>query len=493
MDVYIRIYMRFSSTPFFSALGPLLFGRPPCSELKKLQAQAQGTDSISELRKALGQFVPDVLFGQDKRGARHRLFTPLVTFWAFLSQVLSPESACRDAVRKAQAWWSLGRRRPISSNTSAYCQARTRLSEKTLETIHRQTAQRLEGNVPTDSLWLGRRVKIVDGTGCSMPDTAENQKAYPQPGSQKPGCGFPVMKLVGLFCLASGALLEVVRGTLLVHESQLFRRLWPHLNPRDILLADRGFCSFFSIHSLQARGVDSVMRLHQRRRVDFRRGKRLGKDDILLDWTKPAQRPETLSAEEFKALPTTLTVRLIRLTPHIKGFRVRTIILVTTLLDPIAFPAQALGELYFQRWSVELHFREIKTLLRLDVLRCLTPQMVHKELLLHMIAYNLIRCLMQQAAICHHVDLSRISFKGTLDTLHHFADAIRAADAKPRQQAQLYSEMLRVIALDQLPIRPHRSEPRAKKRRPKNYHLLTKPRKSMRITQNRSHHKAALT
>ena len=144
------------------------------------------------------------------------------TFWAFLSQVLSPESACRDAVRKAQAWWSLGRRRPISSNTSAYCQARTRLSEKTLETIHRQTAQRLEGNVPTDSLWLGRRVKIVDGTGCSMPDTAENQKAYPQPGSQKPGCGFPVMKLVGLFCLASGALLEVVRGTLLVHEM-----IWP--------------------------------------------------------------------------------------------------------------------------------------------------------------------------------------------------------------------------------------------------------------------------
>jgi hypothetical protein len=326
-----------------------------------------------------------------------------------------------------------------------------------------------------------------------MPDTAENQKAYPQPGSQKPACGFPVMKLVGLFCLASGALLEVVRGTLLVHESQLFRQLWTHLNPRDLLLADRAFCSFFSIYSLQKRGVDSVMRLHQRRRVDFRRGKRLGKDDILLNWTKPAQRPETLTAEEFRALPTTLTVRQIRLTPNIKGFRVRTIILVTTLLDPIAFPAEALGELYFQRWSVELHFREIKTLLRLDVLRCLTPQMVHKELLLHLIAYNLIRCLMQQAAICHHVDLSRISFKGTLDTLHHFADAIRAVDGKTRQQAQLYNEMLRVIALDQLPIRPYRSEPRAKKRRPKNYHLLTEPRKTMEISQHRSHHKAVLS
>jgi Transposase DDE domain len=485
--------MRHSSTPFFSALFPLLFGRPPCRELKNLQARASGSDSISELRKALGQFVPDALLGRHTQSGRDRLFTPLVTFWAFLSQVLSPQSACRDAVRKAQAWWSLGRRLPVSTNTSAYCQARSRLSEQTLLAIHRQTAQRLECNVPTDSLWLGRRVKVVDGTTCSMPDTAESQKAYPQPGSQKPGCGFPMMKLVGLFCLASGALLEVVRGTLRVHESQLFRHLWPHLNPGDVLLADRGFCSFFSIHSLQARGVDSVMRLHQRRRVDFRRGKRLGKEDILLDWTKPAQRPETLSVEEFKALPTTLTVRLIRLTPQIKGFRVRTIILVTTLLDPIAFPAQALGELYFQRWSVELHFREIKTLLRLDILRCLTPKMVHKELLLHMIAYNLIRCLMQQAAICHHVDLSRISFKGTLDTLHHFADAIRAAAAKPRQRAQLYSEMLRLIALDQLPIRPLRSEPRAKKRRPKNYQLLTKPRKLMIIIQHRSRHKAALT
>ena len=485
--------MRHSSTPFFSALFPLLFGRPPCRELKNLQARASGSDSISELRKALGQFVPDALLGRHTQSGRDRLFTPLVTFWAFLSQVLSPQSACRDAVRKAQAWWSLGRRLPVSTNTSAYCQARSRLSEQTLLAIHRQTAQRLECNVPTDSLWLGRRVKVVDGTTCSMPDTAESQKAYPQPGSQKPGCGFPMMKLVGLFCLASGALLEVVRGTLRVHESQLFRHLWPHLNPGDVLLADRGFCSFFSLSSLQERGVDCLMRLHQRRRVDFRGGKRLGPEDIVLNWTKPAQRPETLSAQEFSALPDSLTVRQIRLHPNIKGFRVRTIVLVTTLLDPIAFPAQALGELYFQRWSVELHFREIKTLLRLDILRCLSPQMVHKELLLHMIAYNLIRCLMQQAAICHHVDLSRISFKGTLDTLHHFADVIRAAAAKPRQRAQLYSEMLRLIALDQLPIRPLCSEPRAKKRRPKNYQLLTKPRKLMIIIQHRSRHKAALT
>ena len=171
----------------------------------------------------------------------------------------------------------------------------------------------------------------------------------------------------------------------------------------------------------------------------------------------------------------------------------RTIILVTTLLDPIAFPAQALGELYFQRWSVELHFREIKTLLRLDILRCLTPQMVHKELLLHMIAYNLIRCLMQQAAICHHVDLSRISFKGTLDTLHHFADAIRAAAAKPRQRAQLYSEMLRLIALDQLPIQASAFRTARQETPTQKLSAVTKPRKLMIIIQHRSRHKAALT
>jgi hypothetical protein len=485
--------MRHSSTPFFPSLLPLLFGRPPSRELKNLQAQASGSDSISELRRALGQFVPDSLLGRQTLRSRDRLFTPLVTFWAFLSQVLSPQSACRDAVRKAQAWWSLSHRQPVSTNTSAYCQARGRLSEQTLLAIHRQIAQRLECNVPTDSLWLGRRVKVVDGTTCSMPDTAKSQKAYPQPGSQKPGCGFPMMKLVGLFCLGSGALLEVARGTLRVHESQLFRHLWSHLNPGDVVLADRGLCSFFSLSSLQERGVDCLMRLHQRRKVDFRVGKRLGPEDILLNWTKPAQRPETLSAQEFNALPDSLSVRQIRLHPNIKGFRVRTIVLATTLLDPIAFPAKALGELYFQRWSVELHFREIKTLLQLDILRCLSPQMVHKELLLHMIAYNLIRCLMQQAAICHHVDLSRISFKGTLDTLHHFADAIRAAGTKPRRRAQLYNQMLRLIALDQLPIRSLRFEPRAKKRRPKNYQLLTKPRKMMIIIQHRSRHKAALT
>jgi hypothetical protein len=339
----------------------------------------------------------------------------------------------------------------------------------------------LEANVPSGSLWCGRSVKVVDGTGLSMPDTASNQAAYPQSVSQKPGCGFPLLKLVGLFSLASGALLHFARGTQYVHESQLFVQLWPHLLKGDVVLGDRGFCSFLALGSLLAKGVDSVLRLHQARRVDFRCGKRLGKDDQLIVWQKPFGRRSEHHPELMAALPKRLTLRQIRLQVQVKGFRSQTILLVTTLLDPVAYPAEQIRHLYLQRWNVELHFREIKTLLALDVLRCLSSEMVEKELLVHVIAYNLVRSVMQQAALRHQVDLERLSFKGALDTLSHFAEAIHAASGKPHRQAELRDSMFELIAQDQLPFRPGRSEPRAKKRRPKAYPFLTKPRRNMRI------------
>jgi hypothetical protein len=192
-------------------------------------------------------------------------------------------------------------------------------------------------------------------------------------------------------------------------------------------------------------------------------------------------------------LPDTLTVRLLRVKPTVKGFRTQSLVLVTTLVDGATYPAEALAALYFQRWGVELHFRELKTLLRLDVLRCRSPQMIHKEVLLHLIAYNLVRAVMQQAAQCHHVDLSRISFKGTLDTVEQFAAFLQASGASPRRRAALEKELLRLIASDPVPQRPGRAEPRAKKRRPKNYQLLTKPRHAMVLTQHRCRHKAPLT
>ena len=236
------------------------------------------------------------------------------------------------------------------------------------------------------------------------------------------------------------------------------------------------------------------MRLHQARKVDFREGQRLGADDRLITWNKP-QRTEAWSREEWEALPGSLSLRLIRLYVSTPGFRTREAALVTTLTDAEAYPAEALRALYApirlrsghpQRWEVELHFHQIKILPGLDILRCKSPGMIEKETILHLIACNLIRLLMQKAAQEHQVGLSRISFKGTLDTVRHFATAIHAARATPRRQDSLIEQMLAIIASDTVPERPERSEPRAKKRRPKNYHLLTKPRHEMRVPPHRN-------
>ena len=246
----------------------------------------------------------------------------------------------------------------MSASTSAYCQARARLPEQTLEALQQQLARDMEGQLAEQQLWRGRRVKVVDGTTCSMPDTAQNQDAYPQPSGQKPGCGFPMLKLVGLFSLATGALLHAVHGPVRLHDAQLFRQLWSQLSQGDVVLADRGFCSFGCLAALQQLGLDCLMRLHQARSVDWQRGKRLGKADRQLQWAKPKRCPRTLSAEQFAALPDALTVRQLRVKATLKGFRTRNLVLVTTLLDPAAYPAEALAALYLQRWAVELHFRE---------------------------------------------------------------------------------------------------------------------------------------
>ena len=267
--------------------------------------------------------------------------------------------------------------------------------------------------------------------------------------------------------------------------------LWDCLEAADILLADCGFCSFFQIANLHIRGVDVLTRLHQARSADMRKGTKLGVGDRLVTWKKPQQRTKAWSQEEFDALPENLTLRMIRYYVSTAGFRTKQVILITTLLDPITDPASELAALYFQRWSVELHFREIKTLLAMDVLRCKSPKMVIKEVYMHRIAYNLVRTLMQEASLRHDVPLQRLSFKGTLDALHHFADAIQASSGKTRKQRLLLEALLETIAADVLPFRPDRVEPRAKKRRSKNYHLLTTHRHQMVVPPHRNRPKYA--
>lgn len=476
-----------TSTPFFQAFGPLLFGRRP----RKVVAQVKALGSLGDLYELFGELLPDQLLARTKEGpnSRERELPPKVVFWAFVSQVFDVGSSCRDVVRKVEAWWRWARSKGVDKvalTPSAYCQARAKLEMQTLRLINGHLAWTLERRVRSDELWLGRRIKIVDGATLSMPDTSENQRCWPQPSSQREGLGFPCMKLAGIFSLASGALEHHATGTLHVHESMLYRSLWESLEPGDVILGDRGFCSYASMARLSQRGIDSVMRLHQARKVSFREGRRLGADDRLVTWRRPTQRTEAWSLAEWEALPEKLEVRLIRLKVSTPGFRTRSVTLVTTLTDAKTYPADELRALYGQRWSVELHFFQIKILLGMDILRCKSPAMIEKEALLHIIAYNLIRILMQQAASEHRASLSRISFKGTLDTMRHFAGAIHAARATPRAQEALIDQMLAAIADDPVPERPGRSEPRAKKRRAKNFHLLTKPRSEMRVPPHRN-------
>jgi Transposase DDE domain len=474
-----------NTTPFFAGFHRLLFGRAQRSAQHQLRAQAQTLEqaSLSQLGKVCAPWVPARLLKPNARGAhsRRRSFPQGLTFWAFLSQVLSPGSPCRETVRKVQAWYTARRLPRPGSDTGAYCRARSRLSGDTLRRVHRHTVYELQRRVNSDQLWCGRSVKVIDGTGVSMPDTPQNQKAFPQPANQKKGCGFPVAKLVGCFCLASGALLQWAEGTQHVHERKLFRKLFRFFVPGDIALTDRGFCSYVDIATLLRAGVDTVMRLHQARPHDLRKGKRLGPNDRLVAWQRPRQCPRGCTLTDWRRAPDTLTLRLVYVSVNVPGFRTQSLVVVTTLTDPLAYPAEEIARLYLRRWAVELFFRDIKITLGMDVLRCQTPAMVRKEIVMHAIAYNLIRAIMQQAAALYHVPIERLSFKGSVDTLRQWTDTLNAAHDQPREQARLFNQLLQILAEDIVPFRPERAEPRVRKRRPKAYPLMTKPRQQYHL------------
>ncbi len=437
--------------------------------------------NLSDLPALFAEWMPDELQPRPASNRRRRPFTQEVVFWLFLSQCLTRTQPCREAVRKLLAWLHLCRRTPISGNTSAYCQARkNQISEDFLKNIHQQIVSRVESQAPAAYQWRGRRVGVIDGSTLSMPDTPPNQAHYPQPSEQKKGCGFPVMKFVGVFSLSTGLWHLLAYGNLHNHERILFHRLWDEICLRfDLILGDRGFTSFFDMYLLKQRGVDTVLRQHQMRSSDFRRGKRLGRHDHLVIWEKPARCPNWISLEMYAAIPDEWTVREVKVLVAVKGFRTQVYVIVTTLLDPVLYPPSALAELYFLRWSVELRFRDVKCTLGLDILRCKSPAMVQKELWMQVIAHNLIRALMLKVAFVKHQPLSRLSFKGTVDTLRQWAPLLAATAKHPAAYRRLFQKLIACIARDLVPFRPERMEPRAKKRRPKNYQLLTRPRHQM--------------
>jgi hypothetical protein len=432
--------------------------------------------------KVLGQFKADVgraLSARTIRAAcadlghvyRRRLLDPVTTVHAFLVQVLHGNAACSEVPRLTG----------LSFSAAAYVNARSRLPDALIERLFERARDRLDVIEPQAGRWLGHRTWHLDGSSFSMADRKELQEAFGQPGGQRKGCGFPVAHFLALFHAQTGFIQRVIPAPLRTHDLANAGEMHPELRAGDLLIADRAFASFAHLALLSRQNLHGVFRCHQRQAVDFRPGRRhktrprgpkglptsrwlqrLGPTDQLVEYPKPKARPEWMTAEGFAALPDTIVVRELRFTIREAACRTRVVTLVTTLLDPVRYPARALADLYRQRWRIEVNLRHLKTTMKMDVLRCHSVEGVIKELLMFALAYNLVRRVMLAAADRQRVAVERISF---VDALRWLRTA-RPGTAIPR--------------LIVLPHRPQRHEPRCVKRRPKEYSRLTKPRDQLR-------------
>jgi hypothetical protein len=409
---------------------------------------------------------------------RDRIFTPLVTLVTFLGQILAEDHSCQAAVDRLLAWRAARGLPKCSTDTGGYCKARQRLPESLLPRLVRDTADRLQEQARDDWLFHGRRVVIADGTAVSMPDTPANQAAYPQHALQKKGCGFPIARIVVLIALATGGVLDAAIGGgkgKLTGEMALLRSLHGRLRRGDLLLADRYYSSFDEVVTLVGMGVDVVMRQHGGRPSDFRRGRRLGREDHWIEWHRSRNRPQWMSREEFAALPRELLMRELKVRVDKPGFRTKVFVVVTSLLDPEVFPRSELAGLYRARWHAELDIRTIKQTLRMDVLRCKTPAMVRKEIWGHFLVYDLIRGVMAESARRHGLRPREMSFQGARQMMEGFR--VELNRAQPGEVAGLVGVLLGVIATLRAGDRPDRYEPRVVKRRPKAYPRMHEPRK----------------
>ena len=395
---------------------------------------------------------------------RERIYSPLDTLRLFVGQVLSADRACQDVVGRRLSERIAQGQSESALNTGSYCDARQRLPIALPLTLGAKIGERLESMAPSRWRWQGRSVKLFDGTIVSMPDTPSNQQAYPQSHEQKPGLGFPIARIGALIGLASAAILgyQVVackgKGT---GEQTLLGNLLDHLNAGDVVLADALLATWWIIEGAIRRGADVVMAQHGKRLTDFTRGKRLGKNDHIVQWPRPPK-PKTMSAKEYARYPEFITMREVEVNGRI---------LVTTLLDRKFVSVRALGALYKMRWNIEVDFRTIKATLEMDVLRCKSQPMVEKEIAVYFLAYNLVRWAMAKAASLADILPRVLSFTGAKRLLNTFTDQLRRTSGD--QIRTVIATVTACIATLRLPHRPDRIEPRAKKRRPKNLPLLT--------------------
>jgi hypothetical protein len=402
---------------------------------------------------------------------RERLYPPTETLSMFLAQAMSADRSCQNAVNQAVLQRLHGGLSVNSTHTGGYCRARQRLPLELISQLARYVGEQIDTQCPEEWRWQGRRVRIVDGTTVTMPDTTANQAAFPQQSGQQTGLGFPICRLVGITCLASGALIEAAVGRF--HgkgggEQALLRTIQDTFQAGDVVLGDAFYATYFFIAAMQARGVDILMEQNgaRRRSSDFRRGKKLGERDHLIVIDKPKLRPSWISEAQYQGAPESLCVR---------EFKAGGKVMVTTMTCPKNHPKESLKTLYQSRWNVELDIRHIKDTLGMDILSCKTPEMAVKEIWVYLLAYNIIRVMMAQSALLADITPRSISFKHCLQSwliyLHYSKGMVE----------ENLEFLFEIMAQQRVGNRPGRIEPRAVKRRPKAYSLLTKPRYEARV------------
>lgn len=416
-------------------------------------------------------------------GAGDTFCAPL-TLWAWLGQATSASKSCLAAcARVLVLCCSLSRPLP-SAATGAYCKARGKLPVPFLHDVATDLGRQLEGRALDHWRWCHRRVKIADGTIVLLPDTEANLADYPQQRSQKPGTSYTSMRLVVLLGFATAALLDAASGPYRgpgTGEISLLHSLLPGLQADDILLGDRYYGSYGLLALLRARQADGCFRLPVGREAEFRRGQRLGADDYLHSWAKPECRPKWLAKESWQALPDTLAVRVLRFAVGRRGFRTRAVYLVTTLVDPQAYPADALAGLYRERWQAELDIRAIKQSLGMKLLSCKTPAMVRAELWAHLLAYNLVRCVLAQAAAEQGLKARQLSFKGGVQTLDAFRWLLSCQAGEDGAVPDVVARALTAaLGVHRVGNRPDRWEPRELKHRQRKYPELKTSRRQRR-------------
>jgi hypothetical protein len=461
--------------PWRHQLGPM--GSRTAKTFKQVRSY-----TLAELESCFARWLPTNLFPKaaEKANSRDRHYTRWRTFWCALWQNLNPGASCREVVRQLQALFRLESGPEISEEDGAYCRARARLPLAPFPTALAATSKAADQLAPPMSLLGGRPLKAADGSALTLlADTPKNRAAYPPVQCQPNQPSFPMMRIVVLFSLLSGAILAVAQGSLAVSEMSLLTLLSSQLAKGDILIGDRGFGCYPVIALLQQTlGIDFIGRTT--RQTDGRRRlKRLAHNDWLIQWKKGPKASPWMTLSQWLGLPTTLTLRAVKGSLYKKGYRVRQATVITTLLDAEVYPARQILEAYLRRWRLEMCLDDLKTTLGMESLRNRSPEMAQQELYLRLIAHNLIRCTMAQAASEHGVPLDRISFTGSVDAIRQFSQAMARARSKKKRH-ELWAELLRTLASDLVPERPGRREPRAVKRKKNRYPRLRGPRHQFR-------------